>query len=55
MLYLKAGTTKIKVTSRLINKKLFDMVKVNKQNPVSKRNGVLKILILIIKYLHLLA
>jgi len=36
-------------------KKFFDMVKVIKQNPVSKRNGVEKIFTLIINYLYDLA
>jgi hypothetical protein len=36
-------------------KMFFDMVKVIKQNPVSKRNGVEKLFALIINYLNILA
>jgi len=51
MLYLKAGTTKQIYRPGLKTKKFIDMVKVIKQNPVSKRNGVLKIFSFIISNL----
>ena len=51
----KSRDNKTYIPSRLKKtKKFFDMVKVIKQNPVSKRNGVVKISSLIINNLQLL-